>query len=204
MLFQLVIPSGASVFTSEKKYLLSLETSLWFFALVVEYLCTEAETVTLFEAALLVYLLLYPTCLLGYLLLVLLVYLLLVLLVYMLLYPSFEVPLDCLCGEDRYTVTPQCCPTYTSCECLLVHCYTLPAEYIYCNRPSSSNTQKNQHLRGITINNNIYICFAVRRSVFLSVFNYMLNTSSTQWCRKKIKLKENTYLFHQYNFKDDL
>ena len=66
---------------------MSLETSLWFFALVVEYLCTEAETVTLFEAALLVYLLLYPTCLL--------VYLLLVLLVYLLLYPSFEVPLDC-------------------------------------------------------------------------------------------------------------
>ena len=70
-----------------------------FFALVVEYLCTEAETVTLFEAALLGYLLLYPTCLLGYLLLVLLVYLLLVLLVYMLLYPSLEVPLDCCCVE---------------------------------------------------------------------------------------------------------
>ena len=54
------------------------------------------------------------------------------------------------------------------------------------------STQNKQDLRGITNFNNICICFAVRRSVFLSVFNYMLNTSSTQWCKKiKISRKKN-------------
>ena len=57
------------------------------------------------EAALLGYLLLYPTCLLGYLFY--LSYLSTCSTwIYMLLYPSFEVPLDCLCGEDRYTMLP--------------------------------------------------------------------------------------------------
>ena len=37
-------------------------------------------------------------------------------------------------------------------------------------------------------------CEIWRRSVFLSVFNYMLNTRVSQWC-KQIKLKENTCLF---------
>ena len=88
------------------------------------------------------------------------------------------------------TVLPYLYQLWVSASTLFIPCQ----QSIYCTRSSSSSTQNKQHLRGITIYNNICICFAVRRSVFLSVFNYMLNTSSTQWC-KQIKLKENTYLF---------
>ena len=166
MLFQLVIPSGASVFTSEKQYLLSLETSLWFFALVVEYLCTEAETVTLFEAALLGYLLLYPTCLLGHLLLVLLVYLSTCYLFYLDLHvtlPQFEVP-QTVCVVRTVI---QCCPT--SCECLPSTLLYLASRVYILQQTISSSHRTLNTLEGITIYNNIWYlicCEIMRPSVF--------------------------------------
>ena len=97
-------------------------------------------------------LLLYPTALLGHLLLVLPDYLLLATCstwIYMLLYPSLKCPrLLVWRGPlySYYTMLPH--PAVSAC---LVHCYTLPAQYIYCNRPSIF-TQNTQQLRG---NNNL-------------------------------------------------
>ena len=151
-------------------------TSLWFSALVAVSLYL-AEKLTLFEAALLVYLLYLSTCYLPYLSTIL---------------PQLLVVVE-RTVTIRYTVTPHSCPTWTNqpvsvCQYTV---YTLPTKYIML-QISFIITQNKQHLRGITIFNNICICFAVRHSVFLSVFNYMLNTSSTQWCKKiKISRKKN-------------
>ena len=93
------------------------------------------------EAALLGYLLLYP--ILVYLVTCYLFYLSTCLLatcstwIYMLLYPSLKCPrLLVWRGPlySYYTMLPH--PAVSAC---LVHCYTLPAQYIYCNRPSSSS-----------------------------------------------------------------
>ena len=54
--------------------------------------------------------------------------------IYMLLYPSLKCPrLFVWRGPlySYYTMLPH--PAVSAC---LVHCYTLPAQYIYCNRPS--------------------------------------------------------------------
>ena len=115
-------------------------TSLWFSALVAVSLYL-AEKLTLFEAALLVYLLYLSTCYLPYLSTIL---------------PQLLVVVE-RTVTIRYTVTPHSCPTWTNqpvsvCQYTV---YTLPAEYIML-QISFIITQNKQHLKGITIYNNIW------------------------------------------------